>query len=91
MVCFDSGRRTLCADRFDNVWIERALCKELRIRELLGLNIEQINERTTNDLALALRIIDAIKTCEEEIRTIDKVNRHREVRLEHLNDIRALS
>ena len=48
-------------DGFDHVGIERALREELGAADLLRLGLEHVDEQLADDLALLLRVADAVE------------------------------
>ena len=68
-MALDGGR--LAPAGLDNVGIDRALREELHIRQLLGFFLKDADELRADDLALLLRIGDALERCEEALCRVD--------------------
>src|SRR3546814_5796686 len=83
--------RSMEADAFDHVRIERALGQEFRAADLPGFFLENIDEQAADGLALGLRIADAGQLGEEEIGGILVAQRDAVMLAEELDDLLALA
>ena len=84
-------QRCLADDRhrLDHVGIQRPLCQEIDLTELLGLGLEHVDERRPDDLAFPLRIADALQPIEKQLRCVDEDQRQLQP-FEALPDLSAL-
>ena len=71
MVRLDHRRRSRNRDRFDPVGIQGALSQHIDVADLRGLGFEHVDELTTNDLALLLRIGDTVQRLQKPSGGID--------------------
>jgi hypothetical protein len=97
VVRLDRRARALEADALDHVRVERALEEPLDLAfvrlgdlELGRLLLKHVDERVSDDLALLLRVLDAVEAGEEEIGCIDDGQVHAEVLVEHGVHLRRL-
>ena len=68
VVRFDGDRGTARkGDAFDHIGVKRALGKEFRALDLIGVFLEHINKEPPNGLALDLGVRDAFQRAEEQV------------------------
>lgn len=101
VVGLDGGGWALERDGLNNIWVESSLKEELDLSgswrvgssllDLDGLLLENLNKGVTDELALGLWIIvDALKTSEEAVASINNSKVDAKVALKSLLDLRAL-
>ena len=97
MVRLDRRARALEADALDHVRVERPLEQpidlalvRLGLVELGGLLLEHVDERVPDDLALLLRVLDALEAREEEFGRVDDGQVHAEVLVQHVVHLHRL-
>src|SRR5437867_3497627 len=75
------------APRLDHVRVERPLHEEADVPELGGLLLEHTDELLADDLALLLRILDALEPREKTRLRLHMDERHAEMPTEGLDDL----
>ena len=80
----------VAAARLDHIGVQRSLDEERNIAELPGLLLEDPDELLADDLPLLLGILDALEPREEALLGVDVHERHVEMTLEGLDDLRRL-
>jgi hypothetical protein len=77
----------LRARGLDDVGVDRALPQPLHVFDESGLLLEDLDEQASDDLALRLRLVDALERVEIALRRVDADHAHAHVarhRLHHL-------
>jgi hypothetical protein len=97
VVRLDRRARALEADALDHVRVERPLEQPLDLAlvrlghlQLGGLLLEHVDERVPDDLALLLRVLDALEAGKEEVGCVEDGQVHAEVLVEHVVHLRRL-
>lgn len=106
VVGLDRRARALEADTLDHIRVERsleqpldlslgiaALLRQLLLRRSLDLGrllLKHLDKGVTDDLALALRVLDALESGEEEFRGVHHGEVHAEVDSQHLMHLGSL-
>ena len=91
VVRLDGDAWALERDRFDDVGIERALGEKVGTAEFTGLALENIDERSADDLPLLLGIVDLAQPGQEQFGGIDRGQRDVEMAAEQLDDLLDLA
>ena len=91
MVALDHLARPAKGDRFDHVWIERALREEARFAVLFGVLgdfvFEDGDELAADDFSFLLRVFDLRQLLEKALSRVDGSQRNVEAILESLFDL----
>ena len=79
----------LCACRFNDVGIDRALGEPFNSLEFVRLFVEYVNEQAANDLAFFLGVVDPFEACKKTVGRIYPNNIDVHVIGEHVHDLVA--